>query len=189
MNDKVKITPEQLDAILRYKKSGLDLKNYLDHKCFWIDSFSSLKDLKIDDFARLLYEPNSYVVEPQYIVGELVKVSIRTTEKNADMFGDITKVTDDWIWVNWEEEGSPSGVPRSCVKEVTLEEAKEYRERQSWKSIGREVGEFKEGDSIRTKHMIKPYIVKSNQDISEAKNDYQNNHIRGFYPAESYIKF
>ena len=70
MTNKIQLTVQQEKAIKLYKKSDLDLANFVSNRKKWSIYYVSIKDLEIDDFARLLYEPNSYEVVNEYEVGD-----------------------------------------------------------------------------------------------------------------------
>jgi len=54
-----------------------------------------------------------------------------------------------------------------------------------WAELGREVGEFREGD-VR---LINDYSSVYTTATIVAKNEYNNGELAGFYPAESFITF
>lgn len=75
------------------------------------------------------------------------------------------------------------GTPFGNLRHATPEEIKGEKERQLWKSIGREVGKFKETDTgFDYDGILVPGITALTQVYS--KGD-----LQGFYPAESFISF
>ena len=77
-----------------------------------------------------------------------------------------------------------TNVPIQDIHHATPEEIKAEKECQLWKSIGREVGEFKDGD-------IGEHVSGvEHSDSQEYLSDwYKRGRLKGFYPAESFISF
>lgn len=71
------------------------------------------------------------------------------------------------------------------IRHATPEEIKVEQERLLWKSINREVGEFRSKD-IRINENGEPIIVN---DTKHARMLFEKGKVKGFYPAESFISF
>ncbi len=60
---KIIVTQLQENAIELYKEEGKTIEQFIWFAHVWTSQFSPLKDLTVDDMARILYEPDSYEVE------------------------------------------------------------------------------------------------------------------------------
>jgi hypothetical protein len=62
-----------------------------------------------------------------------------------------------------------------------------------WAELGREIGEFVKGDVViendNMTHLIGEYKEELADDLEFAKNYFTKELLKGFYPAESFIKF
>lgn len=73
-------------------------------------------------------------------------------------------------------------VYKSEIRHATKEEI-------FWAELGREIGEFIDGDVVVMGGWVSSYKLRSKQDLLDAKKDYRNKHLKGFYPAESFKPF
>ena len=177
MTGKVKITQEQADAIERLKEGQREdfQKFFKDDKDSLVSWAVPLSDLTEDEYMSVLYD--GYEIEPEYKTGEWVRYW-----KN-DCVTAIGKIT----YIDYEK-GLVQFDNTTFTKEIhdvtgyaTPEEIKTEKERRLWKSIGREVGEFKETDSgFDYDGILVPGIIALTQ-------VYSRGDLQGFYPAESYI--
>ncbi|TQR21820.1 hypothetical protein [Psychrobacillus vulpis] len=143
------------------------------------------QEIDFDEGASLMkLLLGQYEVEPQFKPGE--KVMVRWLNRDKDALYEILKVNI-VEGVSYEVEITGKDgfniAPISIIRHATPEEIKVEKERQLWKSIGREVGEFREGDTAVTND---EYHYTG---LDLIKKHYEEGEIKGFYPAESFINF
>lgn len=186
---KVKLTQEQVEALKIYKEAGHNLAVFAANRRGFHGPYESLKILSIDELGRVLYEPNSYEVEPQFKVGDWV---VRDTEfrnfiddekyQNYHV-GSVFKIQTVLNGYAIDERGTNHDLEN--IRHANLEEIKAEKERQLWKSIGREVGEFRLGD-VMIKNNGDSVVIRN---LEGAIHNYQQGIRKGFFPAESFISF
>ncbi|GGA31962.1 hypothetical protein [Psychrobacillus lasiicapitis] len=189
MTEKVKLTQEQ-DARLKemmmdvmYSKNSILLQQAKGWRCA---SNVCLNTLSLGQLARVLFEPNSYEVEPQFKPGDMVMV--RWMNKDKEQLYEILKVNfveGAAYEVEITGEFGFNVAPVSIVRQATPEEIKTEKERLLWKKIGRKVGEFHVGDITLDQNYYPIRVVN----VEMAKTFYQQSKRIGFYPAESFISF
>jgi hypothetical protein len=188
MSRVVTITMEQEKAINEHLKGmGVDgiinhilelkLKLYDEHSVT-TPSLSLLSQMKLTDLIYALH--GDYEIEkPKVKVGEwatntgcnhtfkVYAVTDRQVVRKEDAeFWDIASMTS----IRW--------YPIENTIPATKEEV-------FWAEMGREVGEFKEGD-VR---LINDYSSVYTTATVVAKNEYDNGELTGFYPVESFKRF
>ncbi|QJI52382.1 hypothetical protein [Psychrobacillus phage Perkons] len=179
MTEKVKITHEQLKALEEFKKYSNSLQYFINNRKDWNNVYAPLKDFAVDEFARLLYEPNSYEVEETFKVGDKV-VDLNGTYKGVHTV--ICIVGQRFVRVL---DISNLEFAIKNLRHATKDEIKAEKERQLWNSIGREVGEFKDGDI----HILKNGYSVQISNVDHAREKYTNGYLKGFYPIESFVSF
>src|SRR6185312_4888197 len=126
---KITLTKEQADALEYYKTQTTNaviapVANFIEnHLDFSGSGYAPLKDFPIDQFARLIYEPNSYeVIEPQLKVGKWVK----RTDGSSKYRGKIIKITGDGtqVWAYWDDNNNAGWIPMDELELMTSEEIK-----------------------------------------------------------------
>lgn len=191
--EKVKLTREQAGRIEDFKSGSskvLAVKTHLNDK--WKSEINQcLYGLSNEQFIRVLYEPNSYEVEEKIKIGDWAK---------------FHHYGDEWIAVVSEVSHAsgyclPDYDIHVCqndrfymVTNPTKSEIKAEKERRVWKSIGREVGEFKHQDILMTDDgpiiVMRPSsVVPYHGEIITVDELYAQRKIEGFYPVESFISF
>lgn len=174
--EKVKLTREQAEAFKGFKAGNFKLIDFIESREYWSNAFEPLKDIAVDKFARMLYEPDSYEVDEEYKVGGWV-VDVAT--------GKVHEVAE----IKGKAIITPTGlkIGFSWLRHATSEEIKAEQERRVWAKIGREVGEFRVGDIRVLKGTVSGF-VRTNC-VRNARDEYQDGQLKGFYPAESFISF
>lgn len=193
MTEKIVITRRQDKIIQGYIRRGIwDKGRILNYHIedVWGGLEEVLKSLTVPEMARVLYEPNSYEVEfiENLAIGEIVKYIDIETEGN--IYGVVTRIEKneaseerDQIFACWDGKDFEGYMRRDRVFKCTDEEIRMVKERQLWKSIGRECGEVKNGDIGIGRSGFRY------GDIDEIKDLYKRGNLFGFYPAESFISF
>ncbi|WP_419962075.1 hypothetical protein [Psychrobacillus sp. BM2] len=178
MTEKVKVTQEQADKLKDVladpEFTHQELLND-QHSEPWATSHKCLNELDVWTLARTIYE-----VEPQFKVGDWIVI----TDGNSSI-GEIHRISKigDRSVLLFDHSYSCSWRV-SQIRHATSEEIKAGKERRLWNSIGREVGEFRDGDY--GEHISK----KSSSESREYLEDwYKRGKLKGFYPVESFISF
>lgn len=137
-----------------------------------------LNDLPLVTFVDALRI--GYEVEETFEVGDWVLITEECGHKNrAYKIHHFTEGLANLVY----EDGSKSYWPLSYFRHATPEEIKGEQERRAWKSIGREVGEFRDGDvGIDSIGFVRRKVMSINE-------IYKVGDLDGFYPAESFIGF
>lgn len=174
MIGKVKLTQEQADALKDYLadckgdiSEAIDEHSnvYCDPDNGWFGDYTALNKITPSDMARALLI--GYEVEKTFKVGDWV------FNKSSDAVIEIIAV----------EYANILNGENCNVRHATPEEIKAEQERRAWKSIGREVGEFRDGDiGVDCIGFIRRKVMSINE-------KYKAGDLDGFYPAESFIKF
>lgn len=147
--EKIKITQAQRDAIEQYKNNGHNLNIFVASRRGFHSQYKPLKEMTVDDMARLLYEPNSYEVEPEFKVGDNVltdkgRVMEILREVNCDSF----KVGFIANGEMYKEVISKKSVERHATDEEVW-----------WARHGRKPWQVIEGDMLWNTTQGKPYNV------------------------------
>lgn len=185
MTEKVKLTREQAEAIKELKKRKFDDDVIVHNTVFYQVTererdtlYTALKDIHLDSLIRALYI--GYEIEEEYKVGDWVVI---TEEHNSKGKVLQIKIVESAILNLDYGNGFQSWWPVSSLRHATPEEIKTEQERRVWAKIGREVGEFRDGDLSIGKD---GFEYKTIQGMNAA---YKESDLKGFYPAESFIEF
>jgi len=194
MSEKIKVTVEQAErikAVGSYDKEGA-LKCHMNT---WGSGLNTcLNDLSIGDFARILYEPNSYEVEQdKFEIWEWVKIKkLFIPFIKNEMSEDAYKLERIFKITGIVPGGKILCPDRYVHNPENLCHA--TKEEVFWAELGREVGEFREGDVIHTVHNSFFTVSDLNEEVDDfigkkgVKRKFINGNIIGFYPSESFIK-
>lgn len=147
-------------------------------------SASCMKDISPFELANILIK--GYEVEPQFKVGDLV-VGLPTgnlyrLKKEFDQYREDQRFEVEFLYGNGNVNTS---ITTNNVRHATQEEIKAEEKRQLWKSIGREIGEFKIGDVRILEDGNSVHIT----DVDYARAKYIQGTLKGFFPVESLVKF
>ncbi|WP_040981027.1 hypothetical protein [Oceanobacillus jeddahense] len=146
---KIKLTPEQWEAI-EIRNSPDQRALVVEHhvKKRWTNLINEcLNELSTEELCRVLYEPNSYEVMPEFKEGDWV-INYR-----GDI-GKIESVSDNCIYAGkwYESPGSESLM--YCRQDVFDHHANEEEKKKGfWWSIGREVDEYRMDDFVFVESM------------------------------------
>lgn len=174
------LTPKQHAALELYQSNGHTLEQFVVHgKKGFHGDYEPLKGLRIDVMARLLYQPDSYVVEESYAVGDRVKYP----RDYGYVYGIYERRNENVIYAYWGGSDRTTYVSAKIVERMTPEDIKDEQEGKVWKSIGRTVGEIKPGD-IGTDTLGRRYT-----NVHELQTLHKNGDLFRLYPAESFIEF
>lgn len=193
MTEKIKITSEQ-DYAIEYvvEQFGKDYtlnKTAGNYDSKWMDDkHLCLNSIKLADLARILYEPNSYEIEVEYKAGEWV-VRLGVSYMGELIIGQLYTNEVGDLDVDRAER---IGLSFSATewRHATPEEIKAEKERQLWKSMGREVNEWREGDVYKHRnYLIRFEIDKTEASKQKAREVYEQGKVKGFHLAESFISF
>jgi len=176
MTEKVKITQEQGEAIERFLDSvDGDKERFLrmhvagDGIVYWGDYCHPLNNLSIMKFAEILV--NGYEVEPKFKIGDWV---VHDSEQGAEVVREIRRSV---------IETNKRSHFYYRFRHATPEEIAERKEWELWDSIGREVGDFTEGDVGIFRNGMRV------SDSGDLEKYYEYGDLIGFYPAESFVNF
>lgn len=191
MTGKVKIPFEIADAI-NYLKSESYSKSDIIRTALranWCNEPDE-NDVNIEilngmDAEKLVLAVHGHCeVEPKYkvgdwvafekVIGEAFVGKIEGFEEGGFLRTDIYGETEVKQWF-----------VASGLRHATPEEIKAEKERRVWKKIGREVGEFRDGDIGITNGGAESKINHPNN----IKLIYKDGCLKGFYPAESFVSF
>lgn len=187
MAEKVKITQEQANALEWLQKiegeemgweQGRLIKSHAKDINDWHDEAIALRGmplLTLVDALRIGYE-----IEPEYKVGDWIAFT-EGHEKSGRVY-QVAQLTENLANIDYAD-GFASWWPINEFRHATPEEIRTEKERRLWKTIGREVGEFKDKD--KGIHACGVSI----HDKSSIKKCYEGGTLKGFYPAESFISF
>lgn len=179
--EKIKLTVEQAGALKMWKEGSINLNTFIKVKTAKASMFhyEPLRDFSFDEFARLLYEPDSSEVEETCKVGDWVFVE----GDNWKKLREILNIKRGFATIETYEGLKNTDIPTSALRHATLEEIKAEQERRVWAKIGREVGQFMCGDTAR--HVNDGSV----SGLGFLNDCYKNGTLKGFYPAESFIPF
>lgn len=181
MTGKVKLTREQEKALKVYKatpdtetgKYLSDLEFFIEMRHTFTNEAECLKGFTIDEFARLLYQSDSYEVEEEYKVGDWAA-------NPEGEIAEITEVFDREVLFK----GGADWWKFSELRQATPEEIKAEKERRVWAKIGREIGEFRDGDAGRSENGL-----HFSSNAAQLKSWYEKGLLGGFHPVESFVSF
>ncbi|MDN4609145.1 hypothetical protein [Sporosarcina highlanderae] len=173
MSGKVKLTQKQSEGIEAMLRSGNWTHEQLIEKHARGMEWSGMQASKLNGIPLLTFVDAlriGYEVEEEYKVGDWVFIL------NVSKIGKVVRVGNDFVEVD-------NGMVPSFgfFRHATPEEIKAEKERRVWKEIGREVGEFRDGD--RGIHASGTSVIRKDY----IKECYDGGTLKGFYPAESFI--
>ena len=166
--EKVKLTQEQSYAIEQLRTYDFEDVLIMRRRKDMPYLYSSLDSLTVDELGSIFFNPDSYEVEETFKVGDWI----------------YDKVTHETSKINTQ--GRAEGISNYPYnfRYATPEEIKAEKERRVWAEIGREVGEFRGGDIGISKN---GNTYRDNPSMLSKLHVLKN--LKGFYPAESFIKF
>lgn len=191
MTGKVEITQRQLDLI----KKGTSKASLLEGHAkggYRNSAYNELLKIPLEDFARVLYEPDSYEVEEEYKVGDWVALIdgadfyVKGNTKIVEVHS-YEQVLEGFDYVRHGENGV-WGTPLNLLRHATPEEIKAEQERRVWAGIGREIGTFKAKDFVEIELEL-GFRIHDERQIKLAERKYSEGKVVGIYPAESFISF
>jgi len=157
--EKVKLTQKQIDRVeslikeWTYEFDRPKEEMVIRHLGMWKEERNRcLNELSVDDFCRVLYEPHSFEVMPEYSVGDWV-VSNNTKKIAKITHIPIAKVR---VWVDDTEIKYFTDYRRATQDEIQQE-----KERRWWKLHGRNPWELKERDVLTYKESDRTFNVDS----------------------------
>ncbi|MFJ7971286.1 hypothetical protein [Psychrobacillus sp. NPDC096389] len=182
MTEKVMLTREQADGIEHLKKRKFSDESIIgahvrNPNGWLLDENAALNRMPLIRLVDALR--SGYEVEPKYQVRDWV------VYRSFDAGNVIVKIIDIQYVHSRVQFETLSGwkAIRDIERHATPEEIKSEKERRLWKSIGRKVGKFHNGDFGISYDGEHPDFVPRLIDLhSEGK-------LLGFYPAESFISF
>ena len=196
MTEKVKLTKLQAEAIEwlmdgapgSWTQEDLIREHTLDRHGWSgvedavdISVLNGLPLLTLIDALRIGYE-----IEKEYKVGDWV------VHDAGCKLGQIEIVRGKNITVR-RTDGEGYWWNTDFIRHATPEEIKAEQERRVWAGIGREPGEFRDGDIIfgdpNSNFGLAITKVVDGWSEKAARSDYYDGHIKGFYPAESFVEF
>lgn len=178
---KIRLSKEEAVAIEKFLKHGdNDIATMIDghEQGMWLDKYTPLNGLATSDLARALLI--GYEVEEEFKVGDWVAKKDGKRFANGLLIAKVEKVRKDYV-----THSSNMGASLEALRHATPEEIKAEKERQLWKSIGREVGEFRVGDVV----LLGLCEVKFITNTQDAKKAYERGKVLGFYPIDSLVGF
>lgn len=152
--EKVRITREQADAIqfaLFKSKDFKDNPDRLFRECIashvtFHNELYALNNLDVVKLAKVLFTPNSYVVEPKFKIGDWITFS----EKYGTEITQIEEVKWSSYWNDtcafWD--GGSSCLPFHKIRHATESEIEQEKQRRWWKKHGRDVWELNPKDVL-----------------------------------------
>lgn len=197
---KIVLTVEQETALAEFKKWNGDKSKaygwFIEKGGENLNKYKPLYELTPQQFALVLLD--WYEVEqPQFQVGDWAtrinanaNMKYRKEYENGYTFqiGYVNKGG-----VCKENESDDFQHVMRNLRHSTPEEIKAAKEREIWAKMGREVGEFKEGDIFIDKNNtcfeVSQRVEEDKIRESSAKKWYANGDMKGLYPAESFISF
>lgn len=143
--EKVKLTPEQAEAIEKWK--GMANNKQILHAFIgngkeygWLDELECLKSLSFEEMALALC--GWYEIEEPYKVGDWLHV----TTPNFDFVAKVIGERDEYTEFDNGERLSSFEFRKATPEEIAAE-----KERRKWAAIGREVNEYRKGDIVTYK--------------------------------------
>jgi hypothetical protein len=189
MNEKIVLTVEQGKAVENFKEQN-DSLEYLairksESKAFKY-MYKAFNDMTLDEIVKALYV--GYEVEkPKFEVGEWVT---RNKTMETDDKGWLEGYTFQIMSIGSVFNRSIPSAIESTGRSHNLKSLRHATpEEIIFAELGREVGEFKDGDQIITTWDAIARVDTSRKDSGSAKELYKASQLKGFYPSESFIKF
>lgn len=183
--EKVTLTQAQADAIKELRSRDSDywtdenlIKVHANDPNNWHSmlALNGLPLITLVDALRIEYE-----VQPEYKVGDVVKYEL------GDGLYEIYRIPNDgWAHLEGEKGSLVKHVPYAYIKHATPEEIKAEKERRVWAKIGREPGEFRDGD-VGLEALNGAWSQTINGDACYLKEKYEDGRLKGFYPAEAFV--
>jgi hypothetical protein len=184
MTKKITLTKEQAEAVELTNKYSNNMKQVLGYilqgQQIPNERFRPLSELPLEDLMKALVIPYSYEVESQYKDGDIIYYY--KDHNNFKGFYTVKKQIGDVVEV-YETEDASFGTKN--IRHATEDECRKFEEEKVWKSIGREVGEFRVGD-VTIDQNGSPIRVLH---VEMAEIFYRQTKRIGFYPVESFISF
>ena len=173
--EKVKITPEQEEALKDYKTRGFDFDMYLRARYTWTNSYKPLKDFKENEFALLLV--GHYEIKQEFKVGDWVLSEMNNYMKVVNVYhnGEISVVND-----------HGAGTVKHGSKFTKIEDKIEI----ALLELGRIKPEFKIGDKITNVNFINKTCKNSETFMNEGKDLMEDKGVGTLfiYPVESRLE-
>ncbi|BAQ11342.1 hypothetical protein OXB_2871 [Bacillus sp. OxB-1] len=157
-------------------KQGAEIQRTL---CDWIYKNNGRNADLLLDALRTGYE-----VEEKFKAGDWVVVEDCPCERIVGKVQRIKDISKYSTCTRFEYEDWWSDEHKTKLRHATPEEIKAEQERRVWAKIGREPGEFREGDIGILLGRESSYSLWKN-----LKNLYEEGELKGFHPAESFIEF
>lgn len=180
MTEKVKVTQKQLDWLERYKNDE-EIAYAIDIQVYGRRPDSPIADWKTSEVARALYI--GYEIEPVYKLGDWVV--LESEDEGLLVIGKVVGFKNDGkdARVNDVNYKVPQTVPVKKLRHAESSEIQYAKNFKVWKSLGRKVDEFRDGDIgiFRSGFRI--------SDLEDLKKYHESGDLIGFYPTESYISF
>jgi len=143
--EKVKLTPEQAEAIEKWK--GMANNKQILHAFIgngkeygWLDELECLKSLSFEEMALVLC--GWYEIEEPYKVGDWLHV----TTPNFDFVAKVIGERDEYTEFDNGKKLSAFEFRKATTEEIAIE-----KERRKWAAIGRKVNEYRKGDFVKVK--------------------------------------
>jgi len=180
MSEKVILTKKQAEAIEIFKNDARDTLEYIAKRKIennppFKHCYKPFNDMTIDDIALAAF--SGYEIEQsKFEVGDVV-VGLKS--------GSLFKITGE-IGKNFYGTRLKDGEPNFLLDSEMIRHA--TKEEIFWAELGREVGEFREGDITLTIHSTE-YRIDSKDTILDEKDEYSKGKLKGFYPTESFKLF
>ena len=134
MTEKITITQEQSEALIAVLSTNDRVKvlhNHANLRKWFGAGHKPVLEIPFGNLARILYEPNSYQVEPEYKVGDWVV-------SRGLHFGKIDAIINAKFIGTWFNEGRTDRMEceaSAFIRHATPEEIKAEKERQKWAGI------------------------------------------------------
>lgn len=186
---KIKLTQEQADAVEEYLSGVYGDREILvsdyvtSQESFKYSGHVAINDLELDTLIKALYI--GYEVEEDFKVGDWVTIIVDSDSNNIAY--EIHRLEGNLANLVYNDEFR-SYWPIGDLRHATPEEIKAEKERKVWAKIGREVGEFREGDAYENSNGL-TNVVDNTERIFIVRGLYEKGRIKGIYPAEYFIKF
>lgn len=189
MTEKISITQEQADALELYKANAGKGVGWVAYFAVAKDEFNSnyasLKFFTLDTFARLMYEPDCFVIRPNYKLRDYVTITEEGEHQGkVGVINSIgTKIVDITLRGDKPCERIISWHPYRSLRPSTESEIAIEKEHEAWEEIGRKVGEIKEGDVGIDIHGF------TFRDTNRLLAAHENKELKGIYPIEKFKEF
>lgn len=179
MAKKVKISQEQADAIERYLKCHdhcdvTIINSHASGAIRMLGAYQALDNMSVYTMSRAIL--SGYEIELEFKTGDWVVYN----SLEGIVIGQLQKCIFDDFRVDRADKDGMSFYPNEW-RHATNDEIKKEKERRMWKTIGREVGEFRERDVgyARKGTLVGGRIM--------LETYYDRDMLVGFFPEESFI--